>query len=73
MRDGPVFLPPADWRPWLQHARWLPERNLRVGKQPRLEACRVGTAVRDAGRDDGMLPEPVHGADSRAAAAGEEA
>ncbi|NUO74409.1 MAG: SOS response-associated peptidase [Lysobacter sp.] len=72
VRDGPVFLPPADWRRWLQRARWLPERYLRGLKQPQLEAYRVGTAVRDAGRDDYTLLEPVQGKDSRAAAAGEE-
>lgn len=72
VRDGPVFLPPTDWRRWLQRARWLPERYLKGLKQPRLEAYRVGTAIRDAKRDDYTLLEPVQGESGDAAGADEE-
>jgi putative SOS response-associated peptidase YedK len=57
--DGPVFVPPDQWRRWIEGARWLPRLFLEGLKAPQLEAYRVSTAVRDPSRDDYTLLEPL--------------
>jgi putative SOS response-associated peptidase YedK len=61
--DGPVFMPPYQCKRWIEGARWLPKLFLLGLKAPQLEAYRVSTAVRDPGRDDYTLLEPVCDAD----------
>lgn len=61
--DGPVFVPAAQWRRWIESARWLPRRFLSGLKAPQLEAYRVSAAIKDPNRDDYTLLEPASDAD----------
>lgn len=56
--DGPVFLPPSQWREWIAGKAWFPQRWLKGLKPPALTAYAVSNAVRDAARDDYTLLEP---------------
>ncbi len=57
--DGPIFLPPDRWQRWLCGSPWFPVSFLQNLRQPALEAYRVSRLIRDPGRDDFTLLEPV--------------